>query len=170
MPVRRMTDEEAERIFGGGLIVFPSNLVAGLLAQKKQAEERKAADKALKSQAKEALAEEGLPASGSPAAHRREGLSTNVSNKKVRSAVRDCVPFKDSNLFAEILDNGIYAVWTYVPHGQQWPLFAKVDGGWYENEESYSVSTMRQRRNARPHPRTETIKVSCAELKKIIKK
>ncbi len=94
----------------------------------------------------------------------------NIDNRKVRSAVRDCVPFKDSNLFAEILDTGIYAVWTYGLYGLHWPLFAKVGDQWYENEESYSISTSRQRRNARPHPRTETIKVSCAELKKIIKR
>ena len=53
MPVRRMTDEEAERIFGGGLVVFSSDLRAGFLAQKKQAEERKAAEEALKSQTQE---------------------------------------------------------------------------------------------------------------------
>ena len=53
MPVRRMTAEEAEEIFGGGLIVFSSNLRAGLLAQKKRAEERKAAEEALKLQAQE---------------------------------------------------------------------------------------------------------------------
>ena len=170
MPVRRMTAEEAEEIFGGGFIVFSSNQRAGLLDQKKQAEERKAAAEALKSQAKETLSKEGLPASGGPAAHRREGLGMNNNKRKVRSAVRDCVPFKDSNLCAEILDNGIYAVWTYVPHGLQWPLFAKVDDEWYENDESYSISTSRQCSNARPHPRSETIKVSCAELKKIIKR
>ena len=53
MPVRRMTPEEKEAIFGGGLIVFSSNLRAGLMAQKKQAEERKAAEEALKLQTQE---------------------------------------------------------------------------------------------------------------------
>ena len=55
MPVRRMTPEEAEEIFGGGLIVFSSNLRDGLLAQKSQAEARKATEEALKSQTQESL-------------------------------------------------------------------------------------------------------------------
>jgi hypothetical protein len=55
MPVRRMTPEEAEEIFGGGLIVFSSNPRDGLLAQKRRAEERKAAEEALKSQTQESL-------------------------------------------------------------------------------------------------------------------
>ena len=55
MPVRRMTDEEKERIFGGGVIVFSSSLRDGLLAQKRQYEARKAAEEALKSQTQESL-------------------------------------------------------------------------------------------------------------------
>ena len=54
MPVRRCTPEETEAFYGGGLIVFSSNLSAGLLAQKKQAEERKAAKEALRSQTQKA--------------------------------------------------------------------------------------------------------------------
>lgn len=45
MPVRRMTPEEKEEIFGGGLVVFSSNLREGLLAQKRRAEQRKAEEK-----------------------------------------------------------------------------------------------------------------------------
>ncbi len=44
MPVRRMTPEEKEEIFGGGLISFSSDLREGLLAQKRRAEQRKAAE------------------------------------------------------------------------------------------------------------------------------
>ena len=55
MPVRRMTPEEAEEIFGDGLIVFSSNLRDGLLAQKRQAEARKAIEEGLKSQTQESL-------------------------------------------------------------------------------------------------------------------
>jgi hypothetical protein len=40
-----MTPEEKEEIFGGGLVVFSSNLREGLLAQKRRAEQRKAEEK-----------------------------------------------------------------------------------------------------------------------------
>ncbi len=44
MPVRRMTPEEKEEIFGSGLIFLSSSLREGLLAQKRRAEQRKAAE------------------------------------------------------------------------------------------------------------------------------
>ena len=54
MPIRRSTPEETEAFWGGGLIVFSSNLRADFLAHKKRAEERKAAEEALRLQAQEA--------------------------------------------------------------------------------------------------------------------
>lgn len=89
----------------------------------------------------------------------------NVSNSKCRALVQSCVPFKGSNLFADALDNGIYVVWS---HGFHWPLFAKVGDQWYENTDRFSNTTSKQRGQAHPH--TETIKVSCAELKTIIER
>jgi hypothetical protein len=89
----------------------------------------------------------------------------NVSNSKCRSLVQACVPFKGSNLFSDRLDNGIYVVWSF---GFHFPLFAKVGDQWYENTDRFSNTTGKQRGQAHPH--TETIKVSCAELKTIIER
>jgi hypothetical protein len=89
----------------------------------------------------------------------------NVANSKCRSLVQNCVPFKGSNLFADTQGNGIYVVFSY---GFHFPLFAKVGEQWYENGERYSVTTSKQR--GQSHPHTDTIKVSCAELKKIIER
>jgi len=89
----------------------------------------------------------------------------NVSNTKCRSFVKACLPFKGSNLYGELLGNGIYAVFSY---GSHFPLFAHVGDQWYENGEHYSNTTSKQHGQAHPH--TDTIKVSCAELKSIIER
>ena len=88
-----------------------------------------------------------------------------TSNSRCRSLVQNCAPFKGSNLFAGTQDNGIYVVWSY---GFHFPLFAKVGEQWYENGERYSNTTSKQR--GQSHPHTDTIKVSCVELKKIIER
>ena len=88
-----------------------------------------------------------------------------TSNSRCRPLVQSCVPFRGSNLFADTQANGIYVVWSY---GLHFPLFAKVGEQWYENGERYSNTTSKQR--GQSHPHTDTIKVSCAELKKIIER
>ena len=89
----------------------------------------------------------------------------NISNSKCRSYVQALLPFKGSNLYGDLLGNGIYAVFSY---GTHWPLFAKVGDQWYENADRYSVSTSKQHGQAHPH--ADTIKVPCAELKSIIER
>ena len=81
-----------------------------------------------------------------------------TSNCKARTFVQSRLPFKGNNTFAENL-NGAYVVFSY---GKHWPLFACIDGTWYENEGRYSVSTSKHR--SQLHPLEETEKVSNVEL------
>jgi len=86
-----------------------------------------------------------------------------IANYKARNFVQSCRPFKGGSIFADTLANGIYVVWSY---GRHWPLFARLGDQWYENDDRYSVTTSKHRSQC--HPLTETVKVSCADLLKII--
>lgn len=87
-----------------------------------------------------------------------------VSNTKCRSLVINRQEFKANNIFAELRD-GIYTVFSY---GYHWPLFACINGQWFENSDRYSVTTSKHRGNTNPH--VDTIKVSRDDLKRMILK
>jgi len=86
-----------------------------------------------------------------------------VSNNKCRELVVSRRDFTANNIFAVTNSRGVYAVYSY---GYHFPLFAFIDGQWYENEDRYSVTTSKHRGNTHPH--TDTIKVSVNELKAMI--
>jgi hypothetical protein len=85
-----------------------------------------------------------------------------VSNSNARTQVQARIPFKGNNTFGETI-NGAYVVFSY---GHHWPLFAYVEGTWYENRERYSVSTSKHR--SQLHPLEDTEKVSLDELKELL--
>lgn len=82
-----------------------------------------------------------------------------VSNSSARTFVQSKLPFKGNNTFGETRGS-VYVVFSY---GHHWPLFAYVDGTWYENQERYSVSTSKHR--SQLHPLTETEQVSAKEIR-----
>jgi hypothetical protein len=85
-----------------------------------------------------------------------------VSNTKCRPLVQSNVEFQANNIFAEN-KNGNYVVFSY---GHHWPLFAFINGLWYENSDKYTVTTSKHRNNVHPH--VDTIKVSVDELRRMI--
>jgi hypothetical protein len=85
-----------------------------------------------------------------------------TTNKQSRKYVQSKTVFQASNIFAET-HNGNYVVYSY---GYHWPMFANINGQWYENSDRYSVSTSKQQGQA--HPLVDTIKVSVNELKSLI--
>lgn len=85
-----------------------------------------------------------------------------TSNQKCRQFVQAKTPFKANNLFGEVYNNN-YVVYSY---GYHFPLFAFINGEWYENKDKYSVST--SKRQGQAHPLGNTIKVSVDELKSLI--
>lgn len=85
-----------------------------------------------------------------------------VANSNARKQVQSRLAFKGNNTFAENL-NGAYVVFSY---GHHWPMFAYIDGTWYENDGRYSVSTSKHR--SQLHPLTETEKVSKDELLQLV--
>jgi len=70
-----------------------------------------------------------------------------VSNNNCRRYVKQMIPFKGSNLYAE-MNKCIYTVYSY---GRHFPLFVCKDGVWYENNEKYSVTTSKHRSQSHPH-------------------
>ena len=86
---------------------------------------------------------------------------SKISNKTARQFVQVRAPFTGNNTFAE-LRNGIYVVFSY---GDHFPLFAFVNGEWFENEDKYSVSTSKHR--SQLHPLCDTHKLSTAALKSV---
>lgn len=85
-----------------------------------------------------------------------------IANQKARSMVKARIPFKGNNTFGENL-NGAYVVFSY---GHHWPMFAYVDGTWYENDGRYSTTTSKHR--SQLHPLSETEKVTTDELLRIV--
>jgi len=78
-----------------------------------------------------------------------------VANSKCKTYVQSKTPFKGSNLYGEYIGDN-YVVYSY---GRHFPLFIYAEGAWFENEDKYwmdgtrcnfSVSTERQRQQARP--------------------
>jgi hypothetical protein len=85
-----------------------------------------------------------------------------TSNQKARAQVQQLQPFKGNNTFAEYLGN-VYVVYSY---GKHWPLFAKINGRWIENENRFSVSTSKH--HSQLHPLEKTRKMPVDEMKKTI--
>lgn len=85
-----------------------------------------------------------------------------ISNSKARSLVQSRLSFQGNNTSGEWIE-GVYAVFSY---GHHWPLFAWIDGTWYENQERYGTTTSKHR--SQLHPLEDTEKVSKDELLKLL--
>ena len=85
-----------------------------------------------------------------------------TSNSSARSMVQAKIPFTGNNTFGENL-NGAYVVFSY---GHHWPMFACIDGTWYENDGRYSTTTSKHR--SQLHPLEDTEKVSLEELLNLV--
>jgi hypothetical protein len=85
-----------------------------------------------------------------------------VSNGKARSQVQARLPFRGNNTFGEWIGES-YACFSY---GHHWPLFAYVDGTWYENGDRYGVTTSKH--HGQLHPLEETEKVTKDELLELL--
>lgn len=70
-----------------------------------------------------------------------------IANRSCRTSVEDRVEFDGSNLYARILQNKVYVVYSY---GEHFPMFAYIGGLWYENSDRPSASTARHKFHARP--------------------
>ena len=70
-----------------------------------------------------------------------------TSNKKAHVFVESKKTFQGNKTFGEYNDN-IYAVYSY---GYHFPIYAYINGDWYENTDSYSVTTSRHKTQLRPH-------------------
>jgi hypothetical protein len=81
---------------------------------------------------------------------------TRVPNIRCRRCVQAREPFKGHNLegrWEEREGVRMYVVRSY----EWWPLFAYVNGVWFENSDRYSVSTSKQR--SQTHPHCDTVSV-----------
>ena len=85
-----------------------------------------------------------------------------TTNTNCRKFVQGKKTFTAHHLYGET-HGATYGVYSYGPH---WPLFACIDDVWYENSDKFSMTTSKQRGQA--HPRCETIKLTCWELKALI--
>jgi len=83
-----------------------------------------------------------------------------ISNAKAREFVQVRAPFVGSNTFAEVI-SGIYVVFSY---GYHFPLFACVNGKWYENGDKYSPSTSKQKSQLHPLCETEVLDTNSIKL------
>ena len=85
-----------------------------------------------------------------------------IANGSARTQVQARIPFEGNNTFGEWISDA-YAVFSY---GQHWPLFAFVDGTWFENQEKCSLTTSKHR--SQLHPLEDTEKVGKNELLQIV--
>lgn len=89
-----------------------------------------------------------------------------TSNKKSANLVSYRVEFQANNLSAEF-EKGAYVVRSY----GYYPVFVSVGGQWYENKNTYSVSTAKQMTQCSYNiDRANTIKLSTDELEDLINK
>ena len=88
-----------------------------------------------------------------------------------KTSNRDCAvyvdrrePFKAHNLFGEwdhdkdVFDTMMDCPYVVYSYGRHFPIYAWLDGKWYENTDKYSVSTSKHQTQARPN--ANTIKVN----------
>lgn len=86
-----------------------------------------------------------------------------VANWNARENVQQLIPFKGNNTFAMNVGNA-YVVYSY---GEHWPMFAHINGQWYENGDRYSVTTSKHRTQLHPH--TDTKIVSVDEIRDMVR-
>jgi hypothetical protein len=84
-----------------------------------------------------------------------------ISNKTARGFVQVQAPFVGSNTFAEVI-SGIYVVFSY---RYDFPIFACVNGTWYQNGDKYSPSTSKHQ--SQLHPLCPTEILSTENLQRI---
>lgn len=88
-------------------------------------------------------------------------LQVRTSNAKARGFVETKTPFKGANTFGEWVNAKVFAVYSY---GYHWPLYACIDGCWFENIDKYSQTTSKHKSQLRPASdfftgcRTQTLK------------
>ncbi len=87
-----------------------------------------------------------------------------IANKNASGYVRRRREFKGSNLFGTYLDDR-YVVYSY---GEHWPLFVHINGAWFENQDKYSRTTSKQKRQA--HPDADTVKLSTEQMISVAQK
>ena len=84
-------------------------------------------------------------------------------NRSARELVQAKIPFKGSNIEGKY-ENDVYVVYSY----GWYPIFAWVDGQWYESSVNYSSSTAKQMGQIRPYNQGRIIKGSQQVLSDII--
>ena len=74
-----------------------------------------------------------------------------VANTKCKPYVTERNPFRGSNLYGIYslidADHEVYTVYSF---GDHYPMFIYTEGMWFENEDSYSRTTSKQKSQARP--------------------
>ena len=76
-----------------------------------------------------------------------------TSNKNARQYVTDKVEFDGSNTFGRwygSLSNGKPPVYVVFSYGYHFPMFAYINGEWFENGDKYQQSTSKQQNQLRP--------------------
>ena len=90
-----------------------------------------------------------------------------VANKDCRNLVEKRQEFDGSNLYARKIGK-LYVVYSY---GEHYPMFLFRKGWWYENIDGSSVSTSRQRSQARPnYSRNISRTLTTKDMKNIIRR
>ena len=70
-----------------------------------------------------------------------------IANKNASSLIGNLVEFQGSNTFGVREKDGVYVVYSY---GKHFPMYACINGEWFETMEKYSVSTSKQQTQLRP--------------------
>ena len=86
-----------------------------------------------------------------------------TSNRDSATFVESQTPFKANNLSGDF-ENGSFVVRSY----EHYPIFICKGGQWYENNNTYSVSTAKQMTQCSYYIRANAIKKSTEELKAMI--
>ena len=70
-----------------------------------------------------------------------------TSNKNARNIVENKCEFQGANPFGVWESKDVYVVYSY---GKHFPMYACINGEWFETMEKYSVSTSKQQNQLRP--------------------
>ena len=76
-----------------------------------------------------------------------------IANNKARETVTDKVEFNGSNTFGRWYGNikeGTNRIYVVFSYGFHFPMFAYINGEWFETMDKYSVSTSKQQTHLRP--------------------
>lgn len=88
-----------------------------------------------------------------------------TANKDARREVQNRWEFKGANMSGQWIGHEATTGYVVYSYGRHWPLFIYFDGKWYENADSYSVTTSKHR--SQLHPLAETLERSNEEMKAI---